>query len=65
MDPSQIFMICMFILLIALSALFSMSEAAFMSLNKIRIRTLAQEGHKRAKVVDGLLNRLKFDIGGQ
>lgn len=57
MDPSQIFMICMFILLIALSALFSMSEAAFMSVNKIRIRTLAEEGHKRAKVVDGLLNR--------
>jgi len=45
----------MFILLIALSALFSMSETAFMSVSKIRVRTLAEDGHKKAKIVDGLL----------
>ena len=55
MDPSQIVMIFMFILLIALSALFSMSETAFMSVSKIRVRSLAEDGHKKAKIVDGLL----------
>ena len=48
-------MIFMFILLIALSALFSMSETAFMSVNKIRVRTLAEENNKKAKIVDSLL----------
>ena len=56
MDPNQIFMIFMFVILIALSALFSMSETAYMSLNKIRVRTLAEEGNKKAKVVDALLD---------
>ena len=55
MDPNQIVMIFMFILLIALSALFSMSETAFMSVNKIRVRTLAEENNKKAKIVDSLL----------
>ena len=55
MDPNQIVMIVLFIILIALSALFSMSETAFMSVNKIRIRTLAEDGQKKAKVVDSLL----------
>lgn len=56
MDPNQIIMIFMFILLIALSALFSMSETAFMAVNKIRVRTLAEEDNKRAKIVDTLLS---------
>lgn len=55
MDPNQIVMVVLFILLIASSALFSMSETAFMSVNKIRIRTLAEDGHKKAKIVDYLL----------
>lgn len=56
MDPSQIVMIFMFILLIAMSALFSMSETAFMAVNKIRVRTLAEEdNNKKAKIVDSLL----------
>ena len=55
MDPSQIVMIFMFVLLIALSALFSMSETAFMAVSKIRVRTLAEDGHKKAKIVDHLL----------
>ena len=49
-------MIISFIVFIALSALFSMSETAFMSVNKIRVRTLAEEGGKRARIVDYLLN---------
>lgn len=57
MDPSQIVMIFMFIILIALSALFSMSETAFMAVNKIRVRTLAEEeNNKKAKIVDSLLD---------
>ena len=55
MDPNQIVMIALFIVLIFLSALFSMSETAFMSVNKIRIRTLAEENNKRAKIIDNLL----------
>lgn len=55
MDPSQIVMIFMFVLLIASSALFSMSETAFLAVNKIRVRTLAEDGHKKAKIVDSLL----------
>lgn len=55
MDPNQIVMIVLFMILIALSSLFSMSETAFMSVNKIRIRTLAEDGNKTAKVVDSLL----------
>ncbi|MFR7592064.1 MAG: HlyC/CorC family transporter [Longibaculum sp.] len=57
MDPSQIVMIFTFILLIAMSALFSMSETAFMAVNKIRVRTLAEEDdNKKAKIVDALLD---------
>ncbi len=55
MDPNQIVMIALFIVLIFLSALFSMSETAFMSVNKIRIRTLAEENNKSAKIIDNLL----------
>ena len=57
MDSSQIVMIFLFILLIAMSALFSMSETAFMAVNKIRVRTLAEEDdNKKAKIVDALLD---------
>lgn len=55
MDPNQIVMIILFVILIAMSALFSMSETAFMAVNKIRIRTLAEDDHKKAKIVDSLL----------
>lgn len=59
MDPYQIGMIITFILLVCMSALFSMSETAFMSVNKIRIRTLAEEGNKSAKIVEKLLDNQK------
>ena len=55
MDPYQSIMIVCFVLLIGGSAFFSMSETAFMSVNKIRIKTLVEEGNKKAKVVDALL----------
>lgn len=56
MDSSQIVMIFAFITLISLSALFSMSETAFMSINKIRIKTLAEENNKKAILIRSLLD---------
>lgn len=55
MDPSQISNIILFIILIIFSGIFSCSETAFLSVNKIRIRTLAEEGNKNAKIVESLL----------
>ena len=55
MDPEQIIMIVLFIIFIFLSSFFSMSETAFLSVNKIRIRTLAEENNKKAQRVDKLL----------
>ena len=55
MDSSQIAMIFAFIVLISLSALFSMSETAFMSINKIRVKTLAEENNKKAILIQSLL----------
>lgn len=57
MDPNQIVMIVLFVVLIILSALFSMSETAFVSINRIRVRTLAEDNNKKAKVVDALLEK--------
>ncbi len=44
-----------FFVLVALSGFFSGSETALMSVNKIRIRELANEGDKKAAIVDRLL----------
>lgn len=57
MDSTQIGMIITFIILIALSALFSCSETAFMSVSKIRIRTLAEDNNKKAIIIDKLLEK--------
>ena len=48
-------MIFAFIVLISLSALFSMSETAFMSINKISVKTLAEENNKKAILIQSLL----------
>ena len=44
------------IILLILSSLFSCSETAFLSVSKIKIRTLAEEGNKKAKLVESLLD---------
>ena len=46
-----------FILLLILSGFFSGSETALMSVNKVEIRHLAQEGDKEAQIVDRLLGK--------
>ncbi len=44
--------------LLALSAIFSASEAALLAINKIRLRHLTQQGNKRARVAYSLVTRL-------
>lgn len=55
MDSSQKVMIIVLLFLFVLSGLFSMSETSFMSLSKIKVRTLAEEGNKKAIRVMNLL----------
>lgn len=45
-------------ILLAMSALLSMNEAAFLSINKVRLRHLMQRGNPAAKVVYQLLTHL-------
>ena len=54
MDPLQIILI---IILVICSAFFSASETAFTSASKIRLKTLADEGNKRAEKVLNLLEK--------
>ena len=56
MDPTEITNIILLIILIALSSLFSCSETAFLSVNKIKIRNMAEEGSKKAKTIEKMLN---------
>lgn len=56
-DPILIIQIVVLLLLILLSAFFSSCETAFSSANPMRVRTLADEGNKRAELVQKILNR--------
>ncbi len=49
MDPSQVGLLIALIILIVLSAFFSASETAYTTVNKVRLRTLAQDGNKKAE----------------
>ncbi|MBB6624919.1 HlyC/CorC family transporter [Clostridium gasigenes] len=51
MDSSYTWQIVLLIILLVMSAFFSMSETALMSLSKIRIRHMVDEGMKGAKLV--------------
>lgn len=51
MDSSDVTQIIILIILLALSAFFSSAETALTTVNKIRIRSLADEGRKRANTV--------------
>lgn len=51
MDSSDATQIIILIVLLLLSAFFSSAETALTTVNKIRIRTLAEEGKKSAKTV--------------
>lgn len=51
MDTGNFIQLAALILLLALSAFFSSAETALTTVNKIRMRTLAEEGNARAKKV--------------
>ncbi|MDD3404560.1 MAG: hemolysin family protein [Hespellia sp.] len=51
MDPSNLIEIMILILLIVLSGLFSSAETSMTTCNRMRIRTLADAGNKRAKTL--------------
>jgi len=55
LDPSSVIQIIIIIVLLMLSAFFSSAETAFTTINKIHIRSLVEDGNKRAKKVADLL----------
>ena len=56
-DPYLIGRIIVLLLLIVLSAFFSSCETAFSSANPLRLRTIAEEGNKKAVKVLGILDK--------
>lgn len=55
MDPSDTYQIIILLILLALSAFFSSNETALMSVSRIRLRSLADEGNKRASMALDIL----------
>ncbi|MDY6011377.1 hemolysin family protein [Clostridium sp.] len=55
MDSSYTGQVILLLVLLVLSSFFSMSETALMSLSKIRIRHMVEEGVKGAKLVEKLI----------
>lgn len=55
MDSSYTGQIILLVILLVLSGFFSMSETALMSLSKIRIRHMVEEGARGAKLVEKLI----------
>ena len=61
MDSGDAVRLSILFILLLLSAFFSSAETAFTSVNKIRVKSLADEGSKRAKLVLSLIdNNAKF-----
>ena len=59
MDPASSMQIIALVILVLLSAFFSGTETAFTSFNKTRMKTLAQDGNKRAKAVMDVEDQLR------
>lgn len=57
MDNGDIFSLICLMILILLSAFFSSAETAFMTVSKIRMRALIDEGNSRAKTVLTILDK--------
>lgn len=51
MAPSDILQLLMLLLMLVISAFFSSAETAMMTVNSIRMRTLAEEGDTRAELI--------------
>ena len=56
LDTTGVIQIISLLILVLLSAFFSSAETAFTTVNKVRLRTLAQEGSKRAARVLSILD---------
>lgn len=56
MGPSDIAMLCVILLLILLSSYFSSAETALTTVNKMRVRMLLEEGNKKAKILDKVID---------
>ncbi len=56
MDASGVIQLIILIVLIFLSAFFSSAETAFSTVNRVRMRALEEEGNKRAKKVNLILD---------
>lgn len=54
MDGSSLWIICVLFVLVALSAYFSSTETAFSSLNRVRIKNMANSNDKRIELVGRL-----------
>ncbi len=55
MDPSVAAQIIVLIVLLLLSAFFSSAETSLTTVNKLRIRSLVEDGNKRAKMISNLI----------
>ncbi|RPI58348.1 MAG: HlyC/CorC family transporter, partial [Lysobacterales bacterium] len=63
-DPAPIgLLVFLIVVLLVLSAFFSATETALMSLNRYRLRHLARSGHRGARVAEWLLQRPDRLIG--
>lgn len=56
MDTPGVIQLIVLIVLLILSAFFSSAETAFTTVNKVRLRTLAEDGNKRAVRVEHILS---------
>lgn len=56
MDASGVIQLVILIILVFMSAFFSSAETAFSTVNRVRIRTLEEEGDKRAARVNKILD---------
>ena len=57
MDTTGVIQITALLILVILSAFFSSAETAFSTVNRVRLRTLSEEGHKGAARVLGILDQ--------
>ena len=60
LDTASIIQAVILVLLLLLSAFFSSAETALSCANKMRIRSLANEGNERAKRVQKIHENIKF-----
>ena len=56
MTPTAV--LALLLVLLGLSAFFSLSETSLMALSRIRLRHLVAQGRRRAKIIQGLVNHM-------